>query len=63
MPTLGAERRVIQGIRTVRDRDLLEYGPLLVRQDLVGGGVGQALKRAYDAWLGAYWAVARHLLS
>jgi GT2 family glycosyltransferase len=63
MPTLRAERRVIQGIRTVRDRDLLEYGPLLVRPDIVGGGLGQALKRAYDAWLGAYWAVARHLLS
>jgi GT2 family glycosyltransferase len=63
MPTLGAERRVIQGIRTVRDRDLLEYGPLLIRSDIVGGGVGQLLKRAYDAWLGAYWSVARHLLS
>jgi GT2 family glycosyltransferase len=63
LPTLRAERRVIQGIRTVRDRDLLEYGPLLVRPDIVGGGVGQALKRGYDAWLGAYWAVARHLLS
>ena len=63
MPTLRAERRVIQGVRTVRDRDLLECGPLLVRPDIVGGEVGQALKRAYDAWLRAYWAVARHLLS
>jgi GT2 family glycosyltransferase len=63
MPTLGAERRAIQRIRTVHDRDLLEYGPLLVRADIVGDGIGQALKRAYDGWLGAYWAVARHLLS
>lgn len=63
MPTLRAERRAIQRVRTVRDRDLLEYGPLLVRPDIVGGGIGQALKRSYDAWLGAYWAVARHLLS
>lgn len=63
MPTLRAERRVIQGIRTVRDRDLLEYGPLLVRPDIVGGGAGQTVKRLYDAWLGAYWAIARHLLS
>ena len=63
MPTLRAERRVIQGTRTVPDRDLLEYGPLLVRPDIVGGGVGPALKRAYDGWLRAYWAVARHLLS
>jgi GT2 family glycosyltransferase len=63
MPTLGAERRVIQGIRTVRDRDLLEYGPLLVRPDMVGGGVGQMLKRGYDLWLGTYWSIARHLLS
>jgi GT2 family glycosyltransferase len=63
MPTLGAERRAIQRIRRARDRDLLEYGPLLVRPDIVGGGVGQTLKKAYDAWLRAYWAVARHLLS
>jgi GT2 family glycosyltransferase len=63
MPTLRAERRTIQGIRTVRDRDLLEYGPLLVRSDMVGGGVGRVLKQAYDAWLGAYWAMARQLLS
>jgi len=63
MPTLRAERHVIQGIRTVGDRDLLEYGPLLVRSDIVGGGVGQALKRGYDEWLRFYWSVARHLLS
>ena len=63
LPTLRAERRAIQSVRTVHDRDLLEYGPLLVRPDIVGGGVGQALKRGYDAWLRAYWAVARHLLS
>jgi GT2 family glycosyltransferase len=63
MPALRVERRAVQGTRTVRDRDLLECGPLLVRPDVVGGGAGQALKRAYDLWLGAYWSVARHLLS
>ncbi len=63
MPTLRAERAVIQRVRTVGDRDLLEYGPLLVRADIVGGGTGQTAKRLYDGWLRAYWSIARHLLS
>jgi GT2 family glycosyltransferase len=63
LPTLRAERRVIQGMRVVSDRNLFEHGPLLVRADLVGGPVGRLGKRAYDAWLGAYWSVARYLLS
>jgi len=63
LPTLRAERRVIQGTRKVGDRDLLLSAPLIVRQDLVGGAIGQVMKRSYDAWLGAYWRLARHLLS
>lgn len=50
-------------IRRKRDRDLLQCAPLIVRQDLLKGGGSRLLKRAYDAWLGAYWGVARHLLS
>jgi hypothetical protein len=63
LPTLRAERHAFQTMRTVRDRDLLLHAPLIVRADLVGGAAGRAAKRAYDAWLGAYWRVARHLLS
>jgi GT2 family glycosyltransferase len=63
LPTLGAERRVIQGMRRVRDRELLESAPLIVRDDVIGGGFGRRLKRAYDAWLGAYWWLALHFIS
>lgn len=61
--TLRTERAVIQGMRRVRDRDLLVVAPLIVRSDLIGGGVGPFLKKAYDIWLRAYWRVARPLLS
>jgi GT2 family glycosyltransferase len=61
--TLGQERRAIQGRRVVRDRDLFGAAPLIIRQDMVGGRVGGTLKRAYDAWLGAYWRLIRPLLS
>jgi GT2 family glycosyltransferase len=61
--TLGPERRQIQGMRVVRDRDLFIAAPLIVRQDLVGGRVGRWFKRAYDAWLRGYWRVVRPLLS
>ena len=63
LPQLGEDRRVIQDRRKVRDRDLLTDAPLIVRQDMVGGGGGQLLKRAYDGWLRGYWSLATHLLS
>jgi len=63
MPALPADRRAVRRIRQLRDRDLLHCAPLIVRQDFVGGGVSRALKRAYDAWLRAYWGLARHLVS
>jgi GT2 family glycosyltransferase len=59
---IGASRRAVQATRTIPDRDLLVCAPLVVRQDLVGGGPGRLMKRAYDAWLRGYWSVARHLL-
>ncbi len=61
--TLRAERAVIQGMRQRPDRDLLQVAPLIVRADMVGGGVGQLAKRLYDTWLALYWRVARLLLS
>ena len=63
MPTLPAERRGFQTMRTVRDRDLLLVAPLVVRADMVGGTIGRAAKRAYDAWLRGYWRLARGLIS
>jgi GT2 family glycosyltransferase len=63
LPSVPGERRAVQRTRTARDRDLLVSDPLLVREDLIGGGAGRALKRLYDGWLSAYWALARHLVS
>lgn len=60
---LPVERRLVQATRRARDRDLLVSAPLLVRADLVDGAVPRFAKRLYDAWLSAYWAVARHLVS
>jgi GT2 family glycosyltransferase len=62
LPRLGSVRRATQQRRRIRDRDLLVSAPLVVRADLAGGNAGGALKRAYDAWLTAYWGVARRLL-
>ncbi len=61
--TLGRERLDVSRTRRARDRDLLCAAPLLVRGDLVRHPVSRLLKRAYDMWLSAYWAVARRLLS
>lgn len=61
--TLGQERREIRARRAVHDRTLLHAAPLIVREDVVSGRVGGAFKRAYDAWLGAYWRFIRPLLS
>jgi GT2 family glycosyltransferase len=63
LATLRAERAVIQGMRTVPDRELLWVAPLIVRADLVGGGAGQIAKRVYDGWLALYWRLAKVLLS
>ena len=62
MPEIGPARRAVQQTRKVGDRRLLVSAPLLVRDDLVGGEIGRLVKRGYDAWLSAYWAVARLLI-
>ena len=63
LPDLRTSRRSVQATRAIRDRDLLVCAPLIVRRDLIGGGLGTSMKRAYDVWLSAYWALARHLIS
>jgi hypothetical protein len=50
-------------MRTRHDRELLHCAPLIVRADLAGGPVRRHFKRAYDAWLAAYWRVCRRLLA
>jgi GT2 family glycosyltransferase len=63
LPSVPGERRAVQRIRRVHDRDLLVSDSLLVRSDLMGGRIGQSLKKLYDGWLSAYWAAARRLVS
>jgi hypothetical protein len=62
LPVLGSDRAAVSARRTVRDRDVLTGGPVMVRGDMVGSGIGAAMKHAYDAWLSAYWNIARRLL-
>jgi GT2 family glycosyltransferase len=63
IPEVGPARRAVQETRKVGDGQLLVSAPLIVRADLLGGGFGRVFKRGYDAWLSAYWSVARHLIS
>lgn len=63
LPSLSNDRRGVRQTRVVHDRELLVAAPLVVRDDMVGGSVGQSVKRAYDAWLAFYWRVARLLLA
>ena len=60
--TLRAERRQLAAIRVRHDRELFSAAPLVIRQDIVGGRIGGAFKRAYDAWLSTYWRLMRPLL-
>jgi len=55
LPSLPRDRASIRRIRAVDDAVLLHGEPLVVREDLVGGGFAQRLKRAYDRFLGGYW--------
>jgi GT2 family glycosyltransferase len=59
---IGPSRRAVQSTRRNSDGRLLVAAPLLVRSDLLGGGAGRWAKRAYDAWLAAYWTIARIFL-
>jgi GT2 family glycosyltransferase len=62
LPALPGDRAAVSLRRTVRDRDVLTGGPLMVRGDMVGGGAASTLKKVYDSWLSGYWNVARRLL-
>jgi GT2 family glycosyltransferase len=63
IPAIGPARRAVQKSRNVGDRQLLVSAPLLVREDLADGRISGLMKRGYDRWLRAYWAVARQFIS
>ncbi|MGE3843716.1 MAG: glycosyltransferase family 2 protein [Vicinamibacterales bacterium] len=58
LPSLGRDRALTSRIRVRRDVELLEDGPMVVREDLAGGFVGRVL-RAYTRALSAYWWLIR----
>lgn len=55
---LAQDRRVVASLRRTHDREILAAAPLVVREDVAGGGLSRVVKRLYDGWLMAYWAVA-----
>ena len=59
MPALPRDRAEVARYRTRGDASLLRDDPLVVRADLLVGGAGSGLKRAYDAWLRTYWRIIR----
>ena len=59
---LRRDRRAVAATRRTHDREILAAAPLVVRSDLAGGGTARIVKQLYDAWLGAYWAVASMFL-
>jgi GT2 family glycosyltransferase len=62
LPQLREDRRAVARIRRVHDRHLLAAAPLVVRADVVGGGVGRLVKRLYDVWLVSYWRLVSRVL-
>jgi GT2 family glycosyltransferase len=54
---LAADRRAVRATRVVPDGRILGAEALVVRADLVGGGIGRFAKRLYDAWLALYWRI------
>jgi GT2 family glycosyltransferase len=59
---LAQDRRVVASARRTHDRDILAAAPLVVRDDMASGGLSRVVKRLYDGWLIAYWAVASAFL-
>lgn len=62
LPNLPRDRAGVGARRAVRDREILTGGPLMVRSEMVGTGLGASLKSMYDGWLSLYWRIAKRLL-
>ena len=59
LPDLGRDRALTRRIRKVDDGALLQSGPLIVREDLAGGGMARTAKAVYEGFLNAYWRLLR----
>jgi GT2 family glycosyltransferase len=56
------ERRVVQSMRRVPDRELLRGGRIPFRSELTSGAFEQAARRVLDAVVVAYWKLAGRLI-
>jgi GT2 family glycosyltransferase len=59
---LRAARNEVQATRRVRDRDLLQGGPIPFKPELARSRAGRAAITGLNMFVSAYWLVARHLL-
>ncbi len=59
---LGADRRAVQSVRKLRDRELLVGGPLTVTPAVAANPAKARLLRLVNALLGGIWTVTRPLL-
>jgi GT2 family glycosyltransferase len=55
---LVQDRRAVTALRRTHDSEILAAAPLVVRDDVAGGGLSRIVKRLYDGWLIGYWTVA-----
>lgn len=62
LPALPRDRALVNRIRVVADRDLLQDGALVMRDDLAGGRLAARARRSYEKLLRAYWRAVGPLL-
>lgn len=62
LPAVLQERRRIQRLRVVGDRELLEGGRLPFRAELTTGGVERAARQVLDRVAAGYWRLASRLI-
>jgi GT2 family glycosyltransferase len=63
LPAILEKRRVVQGLKQRRDRDILSGGFMNIRADVAGGPIMQAAYRALNRFFSAYWSCARFLVA
>ena len=59
---IAGRRRRVQATRQVDDRELLEGGPVPIRDELVEGAPARLARRALSALAAGYWSLARRLV-
>jgi GT2 family glycosyltransferase len=62
LPAILAERRRVQAMRQVSDRDLFVSGPLPFTSLLVHGALERAGRHVLETFVAAYWRLCRGLL-